>query len=95
MKCLLKDQHTGLSRPLAQALGKKEAAAEADAGTGFLQGGFGLGQTQGSGQLFKPRLLCFTSPVSGSVVGEKVPQWIKIFNQCPGDPDAAGPQAGC
>lgn len=32
------------------------------------------------------------SPVSGSVIVEWVPEWIKIFNQCPGDPDAAGPR---
>ena len=53
MKCLLKDHRTGLCRPLAQALAKKEAATEAHAGTGFLQGGFGLGQPQCSGQLVK------------------------------------------
>ena len=63
MKCLLKDHRTGLCRPLAQALAKKEAAAEAHAGTGFLPGRFELGQAQGSGRLDKAQaaMSCLSS----------------------------------
>lgn len=58
---------------------------------GFYRVGLDLDMPQCSGWLVKAQAAMSHSPVSGSVVVERVPEWIKIFNQCLGDPDAAGP----
>ena len=62
---------------------------------GFYRVGLDLGTPQCSGRLVKAQASMSLSPVSGLVIVERVPEWIKTFNQCPGDPDAAGPQTGC
>ena len=62
---------------------------------GFYRVGLDLGTPQCSGRLVKAQASMSLSPVSGFVVVERVPEWIKTFSQCPGDPDAAGPQTGC